>query len=72
LLLGKCFLEPGETRDVSLSLDKYSVGYYDTSLEEDGRWIAEEGEFEVRVGGSSRDIRQTVSFQVKESFTWVF
>lgn len=69
---GKTFLEPGETKDVKLTLDKYSVGYWDGSLEEGGRWIAEEGEFVVKVGASSRDIRQTISFQVKESFTWIF
>jgi len=68
---GKVFLEPGKTKTLVLSVDKYSVGYYDTSLR-GGRWIAEEGEFEVRVGGSSIDIKQTVSFEVKESFTWIF
>lgn len=54
---GKLFLEPGETKEANLVLDKYSVGYWDGSLEEAGRWIAEEGEFEVRVGGSSQDIK---------------
>jgi len=68
----KVFLEPGETKDAVMQLDKYSVGYYDCSIEEGGRWIAEEGEFVVKVGGSSRDIKRTVSFQVKESFTWIF
>lgn len=51
---GKVFLEPGETKDVILTLDKYSVGYYDTSL---SSWIAEEGTFEVWLGASSIDIR---------------
>jgi len=70
---GKVFLEPGETKEVVMGLDRYSVGYWDGGLEvAGGRWIAEEGEFEVKVGGSSRDIRQTASFQVKESFTWIF
>lgn len=54
---GKVFLQPGETKDVVLKLDKYSVGYFDTSLGERGLWVAEEGTFEVLVGASSADIR---------------
>ncbi|MCJ1306561.1 hypothetical protein MMC25_000204 [Agyrium rufum] len=65
----KIELAPGETRTVTLSLDKHSVGYYDTSLD---AWIAEEGDFEVLIGASSADIRCQCSFDVKESFTWIF
>lgn len=50
----KVFLQPGETKTVELFLDKYSVGYYDTSI---GSWIAEEGRFNALVGASSADIR---------------
>jgi beta-glucosidase len=53
----KVLLQPGETRDVALKLDKYSVGYFDTSLGQRGAWIAEEGVFEVLVGASSADIK---------------
>ena len=51
----KVFLKPGETQDAVLSIDKYSVGYYDTDEKE---WIAEEGIFNVLIGSSSADIRQ--------------
>jgi beta-glucosidase len=54
---GKVFLQPGETKNVVLRLDKYSVGYFDTSLGVTGAWIAEEGLFEVLVGASSVDVR---------------
>ncbi|KAF7538242.1 hypothetical protein G7054_g3028 [Neopestalotiopsis clavispora] len=64
----KVFLEPGETKHVTVALDKYAVGYYDDSLRS---WIAEEGVFKVLVGASSSDIRQSVSFDVQESFVWV-
>jgi len=64
----KVFLKPGETKNATLTLNKYSVGYYDTDLT---AWIAEEGVFEVVIGASSTDIRGTVSFEVQESFTWV-
>lgn len=65
----KVFLKPGETKNATLTLDKYSVGYYDTDLK---AWIAEEGVFEVLVGSSSTDIRGSATFEVQESFTWVF
>jgi beta-glucosidase len=57
----KVFLEPGETKHLTLVLDKYSVGYYDTSF---NAWIAEEGEFKVLVGASSADIRYVLLFQL--------
>ncbi|KAF2118271.1 glycoside hydrolase superfamily [Lophiotrema nucula] len=68
---GKVLLQPGETKTVDLKLNKYSVGYFDTSLSQTGAWIAEEGAFELLIGASSADIRQ-VSFEVKESFQWIY
>lgn len=50
----KVFLKAGETKNVVLTLDKLSVGYYDIRLK---AWIAEEGEFKILVGSSSADIR---------------
>lgn len=50
----KVWLEAGETKHLRVSLDKYAVGYYDTSV---SAWVAEEGVFEVLVGASSIDIR---------------
>jgi hypothetical protein len=50
----KVFLKPGETKNATLTLDKYSVGYYDTEIP---AWIAEEGVFNVLIGASSADIR---------------
>lgn len=65
----KVWLEAGETKDAIISLDKYSVGYYDTDIR---MWIAEEGQFEIRIGASCIDIRRRVGFEVRESFTWIF
>ncbi|KAL1879261.1 hypothetical protein Daus18300_001840 [Diaporthe australafricana] len=65
----KVFLESDQTRHIRIRVDKYAVGYYDTSLK---AWIAEEGRFEILIGASSADIRRKISFEVKESFTWVF
>ena len=54
----KVFLKPRETKDATLTLDKYSVGYYDTDVP---GWIAEEGVIEVLIGASSADIRYDYS-----------
>ncbi|EPE05830.1 glycoside hydrolase family 3 protein [Ophiostoma piceae UAMH 11346] len=64
----KVFLDAGETKHIQIPLDKYAVGYYDTAI---GRWIAEQGRFDVLIGSSSADIRRSISFEVEESFTWV-
>jgi len=50
----KVTLEAGETKHLRIELDKYAVGYYDTSI---GSWIAEEGRFNVLVGASAADIK---------------
>ncbi len=50
----KVDLEAGETKHVRIELDKYAVGYYDTSTQ---KWIAEEGVFTVLVGASAADIK---------------
>ncbi|TDZ33272.1 Beta-glucosidase B [Colletotrichum spinosum] len=65
----KVNLEAGETKHLHIYLDKYAVGYYDTSVP---GWIAEEGTFKILIGASSADIKHSVPFEVKESFSWVF
>ncbi|KAI1431674.1 glycoside hydrolase family 3 protein [Xylaria sp. CBS 124048] len=65
----KVFLEPEETKHVTVPLDRYAVGYYDPTK---AAWIAEKGPFKVLIGASSRDIKHSVTFEVEESFTWVF
>ncbi|KAI0601444.1 glycosyl hydrolase family 3 N terminal domain-containing protein [Biscogniauxia sp. FL1348] len=65
----KVSLEPEETKHITIPLDKYAVGYYDTTIP---GWVAEEGTFTVLVGASASDIRHSVAFEVKESFTWTF
>ncbi len=50
----KVALAPGEETEVTLTLDKRSFAYYSMELRD---WFAESGDFEILVGGSSRDIR---------------
>ena len=49
----KDFLAPHETKTVRVRLDFSSFAYYNVSL---GRWYAENGWFEIYVGGSSRSL----------------
>jgi beta-glucosidase len=52
----KVALAPGETRTVSLSLGPRSFQYFDPASRV---WTIAPGEYEIRVGSSSRDIRLT-------------
>ena len=47
-------LEPGETVNVELSLDKCAFEYFSTDLD---KWVTEAGTYSILVGASSRDIR---------------
>jgi beta-glucosidase len=63
----KVTLEPGESRTVTFDLDHEALAYYDPAQgaaqgAAPGGWVAEAGEFELRVGSSSRDIRLTARF----------
>ena len=60
----KVALAPGETRRVTLTLDDAAFAIYDTGA---GKWIVEAGEFEIRLGASSRDIRLRTRLKVHSS-----
>jgi beta-glucosidase len=50
----KIELAPGESKEVSFTLNKRDFSYYSKVYD---RWLAESGKFEILVGSSSRDIR---------------
>ena len=52
----KISLEPGETKTVTMTLDRSSFAWYSTELHD---WYAASGEYEILIGASSRDIRLT-------------
>ncbi len=52
----KVLLQPGETKTVTLQLPAEAFQYYDEAKKQ---WVLEPGQFEVRVGSASDDIRQT-------------
>jgi beta-glucosidase len=47
-------LEPGESKRVTLTLDRRAFSYYDVNKKD---WTADAGDFTILVGGSSDDIR---------------
>ncbi len=57
----KVFLKPGETQTISLPLPASAFAYYDPAK---ASWIAEQGSFEILVGGSSRNIRLKSEFNL--------
>ena len=58
----KVTLAPGEQRDITFSIDKSMLSYYDDSK---GEWVVEPGKFEALVGASAGDIKSKVAFEVK-------
>jgi beta-glucosidase len=58
----KLALEPGETKTVDFALEPRALSYWDPSR---GGFVAEPGEFELRAGASSRDVRARVRFTLE-------
>lgn len=57
----KVFLEPGECKTVTMELNGRAFSYYHTGIHD---WYAEDGEYEILIGASSRDIRLKQSIQI--------
>ncbi len=58
----KIFLQPGQSRKVSIRLDNEAFRFYDPMLHQ---WVVEPGAFTVYVGASSADIRLTGKLNVE-------
>jgi beta-glucosidase len=50
----KVFLSPGESKEVTLGVDRRSFAYFDPAA---GHWRTDPGEYEIAIGASSRDLR---------------
>jgi beta-glucosidase len=59
----KVFLDPGESKQVTLELDQRSVAFFNTDKHQ---WDTEPGVYNVLVGASSRDIRLSGQFALDE------
>ncbi len=57
----KVFLNPGEEKEISFTLDKRGFAYYETKIHD---WFVESGKFFVEIGASSRDIRLSAEVSV--------
>ena len=57
----KTFIKAGETKRVSHTLDKRSFAFYMTAIDD---WYVENGDFEVLIGASSKDIRLKGKIQI--------
>lgn len=57
----KVFLNPGEEKEVSISLGNRAFSYYNVLIKD---WHVESGDFRILIGSSSRDIRLEDSVNV--------
>jgi beta-glucosidase len=60
----KVTLEPGETKTVTITLEKEAFAFWDDLQH---AWVAEAGEFEVLIGSSSQDIRARASTELAQT-----
>jgi len=58
----KVKLAPGETREVTFTIGKEALSFFDDTRHE---WVTEPGKFEAWIGASSTDIRNKVAFELK-------
>ena len=58
----KVSLQPGESKDVSITLGKDALSFYDETT---ASWKAEPGQFEAWVGNASDNLKLRKSFQLK-------
>jgi beta-glucosidase len=54
-------LQPGESQQLSFELDKRSLASFRSGI---SAWVADKGNYEVRIGASSKDIRLKATFNL--------
>lgn len=59
---GKVKLAPGETKEVTFTIDKSALSFFDDARHE---WVAEPGKFEAIIAASATDIKSKVAFELK-------
>lgn len=57
-------LKPGESQEITFTLDARSLASFWTNI---SSWVAEKGDYEVRIGASSKDIRLTSTFNLPQA-----
>ena len=56
------YLQPGESRDVTLTIGREALSFYD---EVKGQWTAEPGQFEALIGTASDRLTGKCIFELK-------
>jgi beta-glucosidase len=59
-------LQPGESQTLSFVIDSRRLSSFDPTS---SSWIAEAGEYDVKIGASSTDIKQSASFTLAKELT---
>jgi beta-glucosidase len=59
-------LKPGESQTLSFELNPRNLASFDPAT---SSWVAEPGKYIVKIGASSRDIRQSASFDLDKKLT---
>ena len=57
-------LQPGESQQLSFELDERSLASFWSGI---SAWVADEGEYKVRIGASSKDIRLEATFHLPKT-----
>lgn len=57
-------LQPGESQNLSFILSARNLSSFHPDV---STWIAESGDYEVKIGASSNDIRQTATFTLEDN-----
>ena len=55
----KIFLQPGETKDATFTINKESLAFYS---DVENKWVAEPGDFKALIGTASDEIRSSIGF----------
>jgi beta-glucosidase len=63
----KVLLQPGETQNVSVPLDRSAFAFFDA---DQGAWLVEAGEFKILAGSSVRDIRLVSGLTLDQNMMW--
>lgn len=61
----KIFLKPGESKDITFTIDKEKLSFYNQKLE----WVAEPGDFRLMIGNASDHISLEGGFELTENNT---
>jgi beta-glucosidase len=59
----KVYLKPGESREVSFTIDKEKLSFYDQAM----KWTTEPGQFKLMIGDSSDHIELETNFELTDS-----